>query len=123
MSTVIEAVYENGVLKPLMASKLKEQQRYRVILQEVLPRPEIEYSNVDPELAAELERRTTILPDGRKLIDLENIMARHFPAWVDIGELLEEAMQEVRRERQAHFEAELDEFFPLEEKSGEPVTP
>jgi len=119
MTTVIEAIYENGVLKPLIASGLKEQQRYRAILQEVAPAPE--NLEIDPELAAEIERRTTILPDGRKLIDLENIMARHFPAWVDVGALIEESIAEVRRERQAHFEAELDEFFPLEEEGQEPA--
>jgi len=112
MTTVIDAVYENGVLRPLIATGLKEQQRYRVVVQEIAPEPsELE---LDPESAAEIERRTTILPDGRKLINFENIMAHHFPAWIDVGELLAEAMEEARRERQAHFEAELDEFFPLD---------
>ncbi|MGH9767000.1 MAG: antitoxin family protein [Blastocatellia bacterium] len=110
---MIDAVYENGVLKPLGSSGLKEHQRYRVVAQEVAPEPdELE---LDPESAAEIKSRTTVLPDGRELINLENIMAHHFPAWIDVGELLAEAMEEVRRERQAHFEAELDEFFPLDE--------
>lgn len=83
MMTVIDAIYEDGVLKPLIASDLKEQQRYRAILQEIAP--PAEDLRIDPELAAEIDRRTTILPDGRRLIDLENIMARHFPAWMDVG--------------------------------------
>lgn len=120
MTRVIEAVYEDGVLKPLMASHLKEHQRYRVILQEVLPPQDSANGDLDPELAAELERRTTLAPDGRKLIDLENIMARHFPSGVDVGTLIEETLQEVRRERQAHFEAELEEFFPREEENQDP---
>jgi predicted DNA-binding antitoxin AbrB/MazE fold protein len=34
MPTVIDAVYENGVLKPLVMTDLKEHQRYRLVLEE-----------------------------------------------------------------------------------------
>lgn len=34
MSTVVEAVYENGVLKPLVAADFKEQHLYKVLLEE-----------------------------------------------------------------------------------------
>lgn len=113
MTTVIDAIYENGVLKPLDASDLKEHQRYRVLAQEIAPGQD--NLDLDPESAAEIESRTTVLPDGRKLINLENIMAHHFPAWINVGEVIAETLEEVRRERQAHFEAELDEFFPIDE--------
>lgn len=111
MTTVIEVVYENGVLKPLLGADLKERQRYRVVVQEAALPDEIK---LDQASLAEIAGRTTVLPDGREFINLENIMAHHFPAWIDEGEVLAEAMAEVRRERQAHFEAELDEFFPLD---------
>ena len=118
MTTVIEAIYENGVLKPLIASGLKEQQRYRVILQEVAPQSELEDLEIDPELDAEIARRTTVLPDGRTIVNLENILARYLPPTPDAEDLLAQAMEEVRRERQAHFEAELDEFFPLTKENS-----
>lgn len=123
MSTLIEAVYEDGVLKPLAATALKERQRYRVMLQEVAAEtPEPKDLELDPASAALIASRTTVLPDGRELINLENIMAHHFPAWIDVGAVLDEAMAEVRRERQAHFEAELDEFFPLDEAESGAAT-
>ena len=35
MLTTVEAVYEDGVLKPLTSQGLKENKRYKVILEEV----------------------------------------------------------------------------------------
>jgi len=110
MTTVIEAVYEDGVLKPLAPSDLKEQQRYRLILQEIAPAE----PDMDPELAAELERRTTILPDGRKIVNMDGILAPYLQINADDeGDPVAEALEELRREREKHFEEELDEFFPL----------
>jgi predicted DNA-binding antitoxin AbrB/MazE fold protein len=37
MATVVEAVYENGVLKPLAEAEFKEQQRYKVLVEEPAP--------------------------------------------------------------------------------------
>ena len=34
MATIIEAIYENGVLKPLATEGLKEQHRYRLSIEE-----------------------------------------------------------------------------------------
>ena len=34
MATTVEAIYENGVLKPLTPTKLKERQRYKLTLEE-----------------------------------------------------------------------------------------
>jgi predicted DNA-binding antitoxin AbrB/MazE fold protein len=34
MTTLIEAIYENGVLKPLVEAGFKEHQRYKVIFEE-----------------------------------------------------------------------------------------
>jgi predicted DNA-binding antitoxin AbrB/MazE fold protein len=34
MATIVEVIFENGVLKPLTPTSLKERQRYRVTLEE-----------------------------------------------------------------------------------------
>ena len=34
MTTIVEVIYENGVLKPLTPTRLKEQQKYTVSLEE-----------------------------------------------------------------------------------------
>ena len=49
MTTVIEAVFENGVLKPVGAADFKEHQRYRLLVQESAPSQETfpENGNVD----------------------------------------------------------------------------
>lgn len=39
MQTVIEAVYQNGVLHPLTASPLQENERYRLIVEQSEPEP------------------------------------------------------------------------------------
>ncbi len=115
MTTVIEAIYENGVLKPLIASGLKEQQRYRAILQEVEPAPES--LEIDSELAAELERRTTILPDGQRGIRFVGALASCLEDFPDDFDPVREALEDLRRERERHFQEEMDEFFPLEDAS------
>lgn len=115
MTTVIEAIYENGILRPLAATRLKEQQRYTLIVQEKPKTFSFEEPDADPEFLAEIERRTTILPDGRKVVKWEGIFAKYLEAIPNGEEVLAKTMEEVRRERNAHFEAELDEFFPLTE--------
>ena len=113
MTTIIEAIYEQGVLKPQDSSGLKEHHRYRVILQEIV---EAE-PPTDPVLAAELERRTTILPNGRKIIRLGGLFESWMPALPDDEDPIADAIKELRREREAHYEAELDPFFPSEMES------
>jgi predicted DNA-binding antitoxin AbrB/MazE fold protein len=96
MTTIIEAIYEHGVLKPQDTSGLKEQHRYRVILQEIVePEPP-----ADPELAAELERRTTILPDGRRIVRLMGLFDRGEPgpSYEEIESALDEYRQEQAKE-------------------------
>ena len=58
MTTVIEAVYENGVLKPLVEADFKEQHHYKVLLEE--PAAEaVTPSNGQASTAAASERPDT----------------------------------------------------------------
>ena len=72
MATIIDAVYEDGVLRPLNPHDLEERQRYRLIV-ETIGEPE---TTSDPALAAEIARRTTILPDGRRIVDILGLFDR-----------------------------------------------
>ncbi|MGH9940082.1 MAG: antitoxin family protein [Blastocatellia bacterium] len=74
MTTVIEAVFENGAFKPLSEVNLKEHQRYSLIIEE-LPQDD-----------------------------------------ADIGDMLAEALAEVRRERNAHFDAEWPELVTTDDE-------
>jgi len=113
MTTITEAVYEHGVLKLADGQGLKEHQRYRVILEEIAePRPPS-----DPVLAAELARRTTILPDGRRIVRLMGLFEGRMSNIPDSEDPVADALDELRRERTAHMDAELDEFFPVEPES------
>jgi predicted DNA-binding antitoxin AbrB/MazE fold protein len=92
MTTIIEAVYEQGVLKLLDTSGLKEHQHYRVILEELrAPDPP-----TDPTLAAELARRTTILQDGRRIVRLMGLFDRgeSGPSHEEIESTLDEHRRE-----------------------------
>lgn len=52
MTTVIEAIFENGVLKPVGAADFKEHQRYRLLVQEIAPGQETFPENGDVDLTA-----------------------------------------------------------------------
>jgi predicted DNA-binding antitoxin AbrB/MazE fold protein len=106
MTTVIEAVYEDGVFKPLAAVDLKEQGHYRLILQEVTP----EASELDQELEAELARRTTVLPDGRKIVNMDGVLAPYLRMRADEeADRVAETLEELRRDRARRFDEEADE--------------
>ena len=115
MPTVIDAIYENGVFKPLTPLDVQEHRHYRLILESAAPRPSLDELVIDPALAAEIERRTTILPDGRRLIRLEGILANYWPDIPADEDPVADALEELKRERAKHFEEELEEFFPLPE--------
>ena len=110
MATIIEAIYEHGVLRPLATEGLKEQHRYRLIVEESAA-PEI---RSDPALATEPNRRTTVLPDGRRIVRLGGLFERRMPPIPEDADLIAEALSDLRQERAAHLEAELDEFFPTD---------
>lgn len=114
MPAVIDAIYEDGVLKPLTECGLKDHQRYQVTLYEAAPLiPSLDEAEIDPALDEEIKRRTTVLPDGSTVVRLRGILTEYAPKTHNLGELIADAFAEVRRERAAHFQEELDEFFPL----------
>lgn len=115
MTTVIDAIYENGVLRPLDASALKENHRYHLILREA-PSPLLaEVGDADPELAAELERRTTVLPDGKRIIRLAGLFQADLSGIPEDQDPVAEALAELRRERSKHF----DEKWPVPDEQTE----
>lgn len=110
MSAVIDAVYENGVLKPLMGNDLKEDHRYRLIVQESAPRRWSDDLEISPELAAEIERRTITLPDGRKIIQLEELFQADLSGVPDDVDPVKEALADLRKAQAAFFEMTWNDF-------------
>jgi predicted DNA-binding antitoxin AbrB/MazE fold protein len=117
MSNVIEAVYEDGVLKPSQANGLKEHQRYRLTYEETQPTSWAQEVRDNPELMTEIGHRVTILPDGRRVIRFTGALAACLADFPDDIDPVAEALAELRRERERHFQEELDELFPLENES------
>ena len=106
MQAVINAIYENGVLKPLAGNDLKEAQSYRLVVQESTPRHWSDELEISPELAEEIERRTINLPDGRKIIRLSGLFNADLSGIPDDQDPVAEALAEFRRERARHFDEE-----------------
>jgi len=111
MATIIEAVYENGVLRPLAPDNLKERQHYRVILEEIAG-SEVPRDSAHPDAAH--EERVITLPDGRRIVRLAAALAGHTSTLAPDGDPIADALANLRRERAAHFEAVLDRDFPAE---------
>ncbi|MEN3335270.1 MAG: hypothetical protein V7641_4635 [Blastocatellia bacterium] len=108
MATIIEAIYESGVLKPLNASGLQERHLYRLMLEEI-PVPEPIF---DSTLAEEIQKGTTNLPDGRRIVRLSGIWGAQAATIVEHEDPIADALDELRRERSIASESELREFFP-----------
>ena len=106
MSSIIDAIYEDGVLKPLSDSDLKEHQKYRLILREINTSGDTLPAAFDPELAAEIERRTKILPDGRKIIRLSGLFQADLSNAADNYD----PITELRFERSRKFDEEWPEI-------------
>ena len=109
MPTVIDAIYENGVFKPLTPLDVQEHCHYRLILESAAPRPSLDELIIDPALAAEIERRTTILPDGRRLVRLSGLFSADLSNIPDDEDPVADTLAELRRERAKHFDEEWPE--------------
>ena len=110
MTKVVEAVYENGVLKPLIGDGLKEQQRYQLVVRESDPKHWADDLILDPELAAEIERSTTILPDGRKIIRLEELFPADLSNVPESEDPVRDALNDLRKAQEAFFEMDWNDF-------------
>ena len=104
MPAVIEAVYENGVLKPLASNDLKNHQHYQLIVLEKLSGDKPEAVTLNPGLAAEIEQRSTILSDGRKIIRLSGLFNADLGGIPDDSDPVADALAELRQERAQHFD-------------------
>ena len=71
----------------------------------------------DPAFVAEVEGRTTISPDGRRIVNLGGILANQIAAIAEDEDPIAEALSDLRRERAAQFEAEMEENFPTNSAS------
>jgi hypothetical protein len=114
MTTVIEAVYENGVLKPLAANDLKEHQRYRLSWEEAEPANGGASAAGELRLPAHLAHRLDVLPDGRRVIRFSGARAACLDDWPDDFDPIAVALEEIKQEQNRLREEEWDEFFPLE---------
>lgn len=114
LPTVIDAIYENGVFKPLIPLDAQEHCHYRLILEQAAP-PSLDKLVTDPALAAEIERRTTILPDGRRLVRLSGLFSADLSNVPDDEDPVAEALAELRRERAKHFDEQWPEPKATEE--------
>lgn len=96
MSTFFEAIYEEGVFRPLAYHHFKEHQRYRLMLVD-----EITTAELLPEtsISEELAQRTIVLRDGRLVINLLGLF--HDETLALSYEEIEALLEEFRRE-QAH---------------------
>jgi hypothetical protein len=67
-----------------------------------------------------------VIPDGRRILRLGGALAQQEMPVPDDADPIAEALTELRRERTAHFEAELDEHLPMESARVNPdgsITP
>jgi predicted DNA-binding antitoxin AbrB/MazE fold protein len=100
MGKVIEAVYEEGVLKPTGAHGLKEHHRYRVVVEEL---------NTSAELPAEdVANHVQTLPDGRRVARLGGVFAAAAAQLDSTVDPIADALDDLRRERDQRFRAGLD---------------
>ena len=106
-----EAVFEDGVLKPLLLQGFKEHQRYQLNWQEV----EISRASVDTAaVPARLAHRVDVLPDGRRVIRFEGALTARAEEWPEDFDPVGTALTELRQEQARLRAAAWAEAYPLE---------
>ncbi|NOT62736.1 MAG: hypothetical protein HOP19_21215 [Acidobacteria bacterium] len=109
---VTEAVFENGVLKPLVAEGLKEHWHYRLTWEEA---DAIKASNGGQlTLPAHLAHRLDVLSDGRRVIRFCGARIDSLADWPEDFDPVSVALQEIREEQNRLREEEWDEFYSEE---------
>ena len=103
LPNVIDAIYENGVFKPLIPLDAQEHRHYRLILEQASPRPTLENLITDPALAAEILRRTKILPDGRQVIELGGLFSADLSNISEDKDPVADALAQMRCDRTQRF--------------------
>lgn len=98
MSISIEAIYEDGVLRPLAHYNLKEHRRYRLLILDEIAAPSRLPTASGATMMAE---RTTTLRDGRNVVNLLGL----FQGVLDLGFAeIEVLLDEFRTEQQQEWE-------------------
>lgn len=111
-----EAIFENGVLKPLGTADFKEQQRYRLSWEEAEPANGDAGNGDELRLPDHLAHRLDVLPDGRRVIRFSGARAASLDDWPDDFDPIATALEEIRQEQNRLREEEWDEFFPTESR-------
>ena len=105
-----EAIFENGVLKPVGTADFKEQQRYCLSWEE----PEPAHGGAELRLPTHLAHRLDVLPDGRRVIRFSGARVAGQDDWPDDFDPIATALAEIRQEQERLRAEEWDEFFPPE---------
>lgn len=111
---VTEAVFEDGVLKPVAAEGFKEHQHYRLTWEEAEPASGNPADGNELMLPAHLAHRLDVLPDGRRVIRFSGALAGCLDDWPDDYDPIAVALKEIREEQARLREEEWDEFYPVE---------
>ncbi len=111
---VTEAVFENGVLKPLLAQGFKEHQHYQLSWQEAGTATRNAGSVDEAAVPAHLAHRVDVLPDGRRVIRFSGARVASLEDWPEDYDPITVALKEIREEQNRLWEEEWDEFYPVE---------
>ncbi len=109
-----EAIFEDGVLKPMGAAGFKEHQRYRLSWEEAEPAADGAVAANELRLPVHLAHRLDVLPDGRRVIRFSGARAACPDDWPDDFDPIATALEEIKQEQNRLREEEWDEFFPPE---------
>jgi predicted DNA-binding antitoxin AbrB/MazE fold protein len=103
MGEMIEAVYEQGVLKLTGSHDLKEHHRYRLLVEEISVASASSVDGVD--------QRVWTLADGRRVARLGGVFAAAAAQWNPSDDPIADALADLRRAREQRLDASTDEPY------------